>query len=89
MENPKTLKEWILYISQIPAGQLIIQAKYAGTTAFIDMLTEEGYSSEDISKIHKAFALKFKEDKRRIPMFEDTVVDYNVILNPVLPDDGE
>ncbi len=89
MENPKTLKEWILYVARIEAKDLIIQAKYAGTLAFIDMLIEDGYSSDDISRIHKAFALRFKEDGRRIPKFNDITVDYNAILNPVLPDDGE
>jgi hypothetical protein len=89
MESPKTLKEWVLYISQIPAEELIIQAKYAGTSAFINMLTEDGFSIDDVSKIHKAIALRFKEDGRRIPMYEDIVVDYNAILNPVLPSDGE
>ena len=43
MEDPKTLKEWILYISQIPDKDLIVQAKYAGTKVFMDMLKEDGY----------------------------------------------
>lgn len=88
MEDPKTLKEWILYISQIPDKDLIVQAKYAGTKVFMDMLKEDGYSNDDIFKIHKAFALRFKEDDRRIPMYDGILVDYKSILNPLsLPDD--
>lgn len=89
MENPQTLKEWVMYISQIPEEDLIVQAHSAGTLAFINMLKQDGYSDEDISTIHKAFALKFKEDGRRIPMYTDTVVSYRNILNPVLPEGGE
>jgi hypothetical protein len=89
MEDPKTLKEWILYVSQISDEDLIVQAKYAGTQVFINMLTEDGYSSDDIFKIHKAFALRFQEDGRRIPMYDGILVDYKSILNPTsLPDDA-
>jgi hypothetical protein len=89
MESPKTLKEWVMYISQIPEEQLIVQAHSAGTSAFIRMLEEDGFTADEISTIHKAFALKFKEDDRRIPMYTDTVINYNAILNMSVSEDAE
>ncbi len=85
MENPKSLKEWILYVAQIPENELIVQAKYAGTSVFINMLKQDGYSLDDISNIHKAFALRFKQDGRRIPQYNDIMVNYNLFLKSNLP----
>jgi hypothetical protein len=89
MEDPKTLKEWVLYVSQIPEEDLIVQARFAGTQPFIDMLTEDGFTMDEITTVHKAFALRFRDEGFRIPMFDNTIVDYRAILNPTLPEDGE
>ena len=89
MSEPKTLKEWVLYVSQIADEDLIVQAKFAGTQNFIDMLIEDGLTMDEITTIHKAFALKFRDNGFRIPMYDDILVDYKALLNPILPEDGE
>jgi hypothetical protein len=79
---PKTLSEWVQYVANLDSKDLIIQAGMAGEKCFVDSLMDEGYTPEDIDKIHLAFALRFKQDKKRIPAYEGTVVDYRAILNP-------
>jgi len=82
--QPQTIEEWVLYITQIPEAELITQARAAGSQKFIEDLKEEGYSMEDITKIHKAFALSFKKAGRRIPLeLEDCSVNYFALANPL------
>jgi|LauGreDrversion4_2_1035121.scaffolds.fasta_scaffold85426_2 hypothetical protein len=81
--QPQTIEEWVLYITQIPEDELINQARAAGSLKFIEILKDEGYSMQDIGKIHTAFALRFKKTGRRIPLeLEDCSVNYASLANP-------
>jgi len=82
IDSPTNITEWVDYItSGIPAMSLIHQARVAGSSSFIRMMTQEGYTAQDLALIHKAFADRFVMEGFRIPsQMDDCHIDYNALV---------
>lgn len=59
--NPKTSDEWQKYVDSLGEDELFHVAVAAGSTKFMGVLLEEGYSADEITAIQKMFALRFVE----------------------------
>lgn len=79
------LLEWSKYVLNIPKEELIEQASFLGSQAFINSMIEKNISLEDIEKIHKLVAQRFEKDGLIIPKnLNGCVVNYYNILYPIL-----
>jgi hypothetical protein len=61
--DPVTLEGWGQYIANLKGATLYSQAAAANTQPFVNMLSEEGFSSEDITDVLLLFALQCQPDE--------------------------
>jgi hypothetical protein len=89
MNTPKTISDWVSYISfEIPLEDLIHQARVAGSTPFIRLMTEEGYTGPDLAQIHQAFADRFVSEGVRVPsLMDECHIDYLALTNKQTEDE--
>jgi len=66
-EYPVTREEWRQYIEGLSGEELRNKAIAANTLTFVTGLLEEGISSDDVSFILMAFAVRFVADGQVVP----------------------
>lgn len=65
--RPRTLEEWRRYIAQLEGEPLRSKAIAANTARFVQELSREGYSGEEIRGIFTLLAQRFSETGQAPP----------------------
>ena len=68
MTGPQTIEDWFSHIESLEGETLLKEANAANSLAFVKRLRdEEGYSSQDIGKIFRKYALSLKAHDFHVP----------------------
>jgi hypothetical protein len=81
--DPVTLEGWGQYIANLKGATLYSQAAAANTQPFVNMLSEEGFSSEDITDVLLLFALQCQRDPEITPPngLPDEYINYASLIS--------
>jgi hypothetical protein len=83
INDPVTVEEWGQYIANLKGATLYSQAAAANTQPFVNMLSEEGFSSDEITDVLLLFALQCQRDPEITPPngLPDEYINYPALLS--------